>query len=47
MPSLKTNRLLLLWSVIMGFLLLAVLTCWWFGRQIDAIDKKIETIEKK
>jgi hypothetical protein len=39
--------MLFLWAIIMGCLLLAAVTCWWFGRQIEAIDEKIETIEKK
>ena len=47
MPVNKTKGLLVLGSFIIGILLLAVVTCWWFGRQIDAIDQKIESIEKK
>jgi len=37
----------MLWAFILGFLLIAAVTYWWFGRQIHAIDQKIETIEKK
>jgi hypothetical protein len=47
MTSKKSIGMLFLWAIIMSCFLLAALTCWWFGRKIEDIDEKIETIEKK
>lgn len=36
----------MVWAFILLYVLLAAATSWWFGRQIHAIDQKIETINK-
>ena len=40
------KRVLMFWAFVMVFAVLVAATCWWFGREIKAIDQKIETIYK-